>query len=148
MRARTVAGYTLIELLVVLAILALASAVVLPALLRARVDDQPLQTLVERARAAAARRGEIIYLRVEPTGAWHMEGGGSSELEHDGIDGRTAPVSTVPFTLRVSPSGSCAFDVRSAAAARSVPVDPLSCTLRVGGTAPARGIKADASTSS
>ncbi len=129
MRQRRSAGYTLIELLVVLAILALAFALVLPAVLRARIGDQPLQSLVERARAAAAARGEIIYLRIESTGAWHMTGGGSA-LEGDSAGGRIPPVASVPVTLLVAPSGSCAFDVRSAGAARLIALDPLTCTLR------------------
>lgn len=128
--ARTRRGFTLLEMLVVLAIIGLASAIVLPALLRTHGADRSLQTVIENARAAAAQRGEVIYLRVEPTGAWHMEGGGST-LEHDSANGRIAPppVATAPLTLRVSPSGSCAFDVRSAAAAAVLALDPLTCTL-------------------
>ncbi len=114
----------------VLAILALAFALVLPAVLRARIGDQPLQSLVECARAAAAARGEIIYLRIEPTGVWHMVGGGSP-LEGDSASGRIAPVAAMPLTLLVAPSGSCAFDVRSAAAAGRIAIDPLTCTLRL-----------------
>jgi prepilin-type N-terminal cleavage/methylation domain-containing protein len=129
MRARGAAGYTLIELLVVVAVLALASALALPALLRSRIGDPPLQAIVESARAAAARRGEIIYLRIEPTGVWYMEGGGSP-LERDSAGGRIAPLASAPLTLLVSPSGSCAFDVRSTAGARVLALDPLTCTVR------------------
>jgi prepilin-type N-terminal cleavage/methylation domain-containing protein len=123
-------AYTLIELLVVLVILGLASAIVLPALLRTRSSERPLQTVIDNARDAAAQRGEVIYLRVEPTGAWHMEGGGSP-LESDSAGGRIAPLAAVPLTLLISPSGSCAFDVRSAAAASALLVDPLTCTVRL-----------------
>jgi prepilin-type N-terminal cleavage/methylation domain-containing protein len=130
MQTRESTGYTLIELLVVLAILALASAIVLPILLRDRVTDRPFQALVERARAYAAARGEIIYLRIEPTGTWRMEGGGSA-LETDSASGHIAAVAAVPLTLRVSPSGTCAFDVRSAAAASHIfALDALTCALR------------------
>jgi prepilin-type N-terminal cleavage/methylation domain-containing protein len=127
-------GYTLIELLVVLVILGLASAIVLPALFRARSRDRPLQAVIESARDAAAHRGEVIYLRIEPTGAWRMEGGGSP-LESDSASGHIAPLAGVALTLLISPSGSCAFDVRSAAAARALIVDPLACTVRVPATA-------------
>jgi prepilin-type N-terminal cleavage/methylation domain-containing protein len=121
-------AYTLIELLVVLAIIGLASSIVLPALLRARVAHQSLQDVIESARDAAAHRGEMVYLRIEPSGAWRMEGGGSP-LEGDSAAGRTAPLAVTPLTLLVSPSGSCAFDVRSASAGRGVLADPLTCTL-------------------
>jgi prepilin-type N-terminal cleavage/methylation domain-containing protein len=130
MRTDDRVAFTLIELLVVLAIMGLASAIVLPALLRARIGDRPIQAVIESARDAAAGRGEIVYLRIEPTGAWHMEGGGSS-LEGDSTSGRIMPLAPMPLTLRISPSGSCAFDVRSAPAARALSLDPLSCTLRV-----------------
>lgn len=130
MQTREPAGFTLIELLVVLAILALTSAIALPILLRDRIESRPLQALVERAQTAAAARGEIIYLSIQPTGTWHMEGGGSA-LERDSADGRIAAITAMPLTLRVSPSGSCSFDVRSAAAAaRVLALDPLTCTLR------------------
>jgi prepilin-type N-terminal cleavage/methylation domain-containing protein len=123
-------GYTLIELLIVIAIMGLAAAIVLPALLPPRPDAGPLQTIIASARQAAVRRGEVIYLRIEPTGAWHMEGGGSP-LEGDRIAGRIAPVATSALTLLVSPSGACAFDVRSAYAARVVRLDPLTCTVTI-----------------
>jgi prepilin-type N-terminal cleavage/methylation domain-containing protein len=123
-------GFTLIELIVVLAILSLVAAVTLPALLRPRSGTTPVQTVIESARDAAARRGETVYLRIDPSGRWHMEGG-LSPLETDGAAGRIAPIATAPLTLLVAPAGSCAFDVRSSAAARALALDPLSCTLSV-----------------
>jgi prepilin-type N-terminal cleavage/methylation domain-containing protein len=125
MRSR--GGFTLIELIVVLAIMALAAAVVIPVLSRPRTGTT-VQSVIESARDAAASRGETVYLRIDPSGTWHMEGGGSP-LETDAASGRIAPIATVPLTLLVAPAGSCAFDVRSAAAARGLALDPLSCTL-------------------
>jgi prepilin-type N-terminal cleavage/methylation domain-containing protein len=122
------AAYTLIELIVVLAIMSLAAAVVLPALLRARTGTTPVQTVIESARDAAAHRGETISLRIDPSGTWHMHGTGSA-LEADSATGHITPLATAPLTLLVAPSGSCAFDVRSAAAARGLSLDPLSCVL-------------------
>ena len=93
-------GFTLIELIVVLAILSLAAAVTLPALLRPRSGTTPVQTVIESARDAAARRGETVYLRIDPSGTWRMEGGGSP-LESDGAAGRIAPIATAPLTILV-----------------------------------------------
>jgi prepilin-type N-terminal cleavage/methylation domain-containing protein len=130
---RSRGGFTLIELIVVLAIMALAAAVVLPALSRARTGPT-VQSVIESARDAAARRGEIVYLRIEPSGAWHVSGGGSrldSSREGDDAAGHITPLAPAPVTLLVAPSGSCAFDVRSTAAARGLTLDPLACTLTV-----------------
>jgi prepilin-type N-terminal cleavage/methylation domain-containing protein len=135
MRVPRRAGYTLIEMLVAFAIMALAAALVLPMLRSPRSDDRPLQTVIESAREAAAHRGEVIYLRIEPTGAWHMEGGGSP-LEADSANGRIAPITAIPLTLLIAPSGSCALDVRSASAAHALPLDPLTCTLRASAPTP------------
>jgi prepilin-type N-terminal cleavage/methylation domain-containing protein len=126
MRPRS--GYTLIELVVVIVIIGLASAIVLPALLRMQVGDRPLQSVIQNARGVAAARGEIVYLRIEPTGAWHLEVAGST-LSDDGASGRMAPLAGVPLTILVSPAGSCALDVRSASAGRVLRLDPLSCTV-------------------
>jgi prepilin-type N-terminal cleavage/methylation domain-containing protein len=129
MHRRLRPGYTLLEMLVVLALMGLAAALVLPALRTTGHRDSGLQTVVTATRAAAAHRGEVIYLRVEPDGAWHMEGGGSP-LEGDLTGGRIDALSTDPLTLIVSPVGSCAFDVRStAAAAAVVTLDPLTCEI-------------------
>jgi prepilin-type N-terminal cleavage/methylation domain-containing protein len=123
-------AFTLIELIVVLAIMALATALVAPALLRPfRDDSAQLAAVITSARETAAARGEIIYLRIDPTGDWHMEGGGSSR-EGEVTRGRMRPLARVPLALIVSPTGSCAFDVRSsAAAAAAVTLDPLTCEI-------------------
>jgi prepilin-type N-terminal cleavage/methylation domain-containing protein len=123
------AAYTLLELIVVLVLMGLAAAIVLP-MLRARgPSDSAMQAIVTSAREAAAKRGEIVYVRFEPTGEWHMEGGGST-LEGDFMGGRIRAIAQVPLTLIVSPTGSCAFDVRSAAlGAGNIPLDPLTCQI-------------------
>ena len=124
-------GFTLIELLVVLAIMAIATALVAPAILRPFRDDRAqLSAVVAGAREIAAARGEIIYLRLDPSGDWHTEGGGS-QIDAAITRGHMQPLARVPLTLIVSPTGSCAFNVRSiAAAAAAVTLDPLTCEIR------------------
>jgi len=122
------AGYTLIELLVVLLLMGLAVALVLPALRPPRRDESQLNSLLGQARAAAAARGERIYLRIAPTGEWRMEGGGSP-LEGDVGRGRIESSVTGPVTFILSPLGSCALDARSAASAPGLRLDPLVCNI-------------------
>jgi prepilin-type N-terminal cleavage/methylation domain-containing protein len=122
-------GYTLIEIIVVLVIMALAATLVAPALLRSPAYDRQRQltAVVQATRGAAADHGETIYLRIEPNGQWHMEG-----VEGVVNHGRMDPISSAGLTLVVSPVGSCAFDVRSnAAAAAVVRMDPLTCEIRL-----------------
>jgi prepilin-type N-terminal cleavage/methylation domain-containing protein len=122
-------GYTLLELIVVLVLMGLAAALVIPIFRTRASGASAMQSILTSARAAAALRGEIVYVRFEPSGDWHMEGGGST-LEGDFIGGRIAAPATVPLTLIVSPVGSCAFDVRSATAgARAIRLDPLTCQI-------------------
>ena len=124
-------GFTLIELLVVLAIMAIATALVAPAILRPFRDDRAqLSAVVAGAREIAAARGEIIYLQLDPSGDWHTEGGGS-QIDAAITRGHMQPLARVPLTLIVSPTGSCAFNVRSiTAAAAAVTLDPLTCEIR------------------
>ena len=68
------------------------------------------------------RRGEVVSLHVERSGAWQVEGVAAGKL--------TTPLAATPFTLVLSPLGSCAFDVRSDAAARAIKLDPLTCEVR------------------
>ena len=123
-------GFTLIELLVVLAIMAIATALVAPAILRPFRDDRAqLAGVVASAREIAAARGEIVYLRFDPSGQWHTEGGGS-QISAAITHGQMRPLAQVPLTLIIAPTGSCAFNVRSiAAAAAAVTLDPLTCEI-------------------
>ena len=121
-------GFTLVEILVVLILMGLAAALVAPALIAPRREPD-LKTLLGRARDAAARRGEMVYLQIEPGGTWRLEGG-ANPLEGTLASGRIEPFLTAPATLVVSPLGSCAFDVRSGAAAQVVALDQLTCEIR------------------
>ena len=122
-------GFTLVEMVVVLILMGLAAALVAPALIPPRREGSDLAALLGSARDAAARRGEVVYLQIEPTGKWRMEGG-ANPLEGTLASGWIEPFLAVPATLVVSPTGSCAFDVRSAAAAQSVALDRLTCEIR------------------
>ncbi len=122
-------GFTLVEILVVLIMMGLAAALVAPALLAPHHHASTLNDVVAGAREAAARRGEVLYLSIEPTGRWRLEGG-ANPLEGTLAAGRVEPFVAVPVTLIVSPLGSCAFDVRSAAAASAITLEPLTCDIR------------------
>lgn len=119
-------AFTLIELLVVLVLMALAAGLATLALRRAPEAKPPLLSLVEAARATAARRGETVYLRVAASGQWTMEGASSAAAGPIAAD-RVAPFPGVPLTIVVSPIGTCALDVRSAPAADVVRIDPFTC---------------------
>ncbi|HWZ58360.1 MAG TPA: prepilin-type N-terminal cleavage/methylation domain-containing protein [Gemmatimonadaceae bacterium] len=129
MAPRTRRGFTLLELLVVLVLMGVAAALVIPVFLSATRTKQPhLDTLIPPARQAAARRGEVIYLHVAASGAWRMDGAASpatAPLAAGHID----PFPGLPLTLLVSPTGTCAFDLRSAAAARVIRLEPFTCTI-------------------
>ena len=55
---------------------------------------------------------------------------GANPLAGTLATGGVPPFLTASVTLIVSPLGSCAFDVRSAAAAGAVALDPLTCQIR------------------
>jgi prepilin-type N-terminal cleavage/methylation domain-containing protein len=120
-------GFTLIELLVVLVLLGMAAALAAPALRSFRPPRPALSSLIPGARDAAARRGETVYLRIGASGKWRMEGASSGAGPL--ATGRVDPFPGLPLTLIVSPLGSCAFDLRSTDAARSIRLDPLTCKV-------------------
>src|SRR5688500_10358674 len=73
----SVRGFTLVELLVVVVLMGLAVALVAPALIPARPDESALSAVVRSARDAAARRQEVLYLRIDRVGNWLLEGAAS-----------------------------------------------------------------------
>src|SRR5207245_11192457 len=122
-------GFTLVEILVVLIMMGLAAALVAPALLAPHHHASTLNDVVAGARDAAARRGEVLYLSIEPTGRWRLEGG-ANPLEGTLAAGCDESLIAGRVTLIVSMIGSCAFDVRSAAAASSITLKQLTCDTR------------------
>jgi prepilin-type N-terminal cleavage/methylation domain-containing protein len=121
-------GFTLIEMLVVLVLLGMAAALAAPALRSLDPPRPALSSLIPGARDAAARRGETVYLRIAKSGEWRMEGAASSDAGPL-ASGRVDPFPGLPLTIIVSPLGSCAFDLRSTEAARSIRLDPLTCKV-------------------
>jgi type II secretion system protein H len=122
-------GFTLIEMLVVLILMGLVAALVAPALFPRHHDQSALNALLVSAREVAVRRGEVVYVHIDPTGEWRMEAGanpGQAPL----ANGRVEPFATAAVTLMVSPLGSCGFDVRSAAAVGAEVLNPLTCEIR------------------
>ena len=127
---RSSCGFTLVEVLVVLIVMTFAAALVAPALLRVRhTGESQLAPLVAAARDVSARRAEVVYLRVTQSGEWRLRGDASRE-QGDLATGRLSGFEGPPLTLVVSPIGTCAFDVRSAAVAGRVTLDPLTCEVR------------------
>lgn len=119
-------GYTLIEVIVVLVLIALAATLVAPAFTARRGAAPVLAALIGQARATAIRRGEAMYLRVEPSGSWRLDGAASLEAGAVATGHVTAALAA-PLTIVFSPLGSCAPDVESVAAAEPLGVDPLTC---------------------
>jgi prepilin-type N-terminal cleavage/methylation domain-containing protein len=123
-------GFTLLEILVVLILMGIAAGLVIPVLLPPRgLDASPLSELVRSARQTAARRGETLYVTMSASGQWRFDGAASLDqgpLATGALDDYQAPGGT----LVVSPIGTCAFDVRSGAAAQAIPLDHLTCEVR------------------
>src|SRR5256885_15378628 len=69
-------GFTLIEILVVLILMGLVAVLVVPALFPRHHDQSALNALLVSAREVAARRGEVVYVHIDPTGDWRAEAGG------------------------------------------------------------------------
>ncbi|OLB67673.1 MAG: hypothetical protein DMD38_02935 [Gemmatimonadetes bacterium] len=122
-------GFTLIEIVVVLILMGLVAVLVAPALFPRHHDQSALNALLVSAREVAARRGEVVYLHIDPTGEWRMEAG-AEPRQGPLATGRVPSFFTAAVTLMVSPLGSCGFDVRSAAAVGGEVLDPLTCEMR------------------
>src|SRR2546425_2410959 len=122
-------GFTLLELLVVLILMGLVAVLVVPALFPRHHDQSALNALLGNAREVAARRGEVVYVHIDPTGQWRMEAG-ANPPQAALATGRMEPFFAAAVTLMVSPLGSCGFDVPSAAAVGAEALDPLTCEMR------------------
>lgn len=113
-------------MVVVLVLIGMTAALAAPALLRPSQRVSGFGALVGNAREAAIRRGETMHLRIGASGEWRIEGtiSGSAEVL---FAGKVDPFHDTPLTILVSPTGSCALDAASAATARDVRLDLLTC---------------------
>ena len=118
-------GYTLLEVIVVLVLLGLAASVVAPALIAPRDRGTAITGVIAEARALAIRRAEALELRIEPSGAWRLDGVASAQAGAL-VTGTIAPAPRVAITLLFSPLGSCAPDVVTTVAP-VMRLDPLTC---------------------
>src|SRR5256712_6125455 len=105
-------GFTLIEMLVVLILMGLVAVLVVPALFPRHHDQSALNALLVSAREVAARRGEVVYVHIDPTGDWRMEAGAHPPPATLATR-RVEPVFIAAVTLLVAPLGRCGLDVRS-----------------------------------
>jgi hypothetical protein len=69
-----------------------------------------------------------VYLRIAESGTWRIQGAASSAAGPLAT-GRVDPFSGLPLTIIVSPLGSCALDMHSPHAGRSIRLDPLACEV-------------------
>jgi prepilin-type N-terminal cleavage/methylation domain-containing protein len=123
------AGYTLLEVIVVLILLAVAAAVVAPGLLSNRPEPaSEVRTLVDNARQASVRRGEMVRLTIDRSGLWRATVGTGSERELL-MAGRLDAPPGAAADLIFSPLGTCGI----AAGSDQGPLtayDPLTCEER------------------
>lgn len=126
---RSPAGFTLLELIVVLMLMALATTLVAPAVLRPMRDaESDIARLVRDARTTAMRRSEMVLLEITPDGAWRLDGASSlrdGPLATGTVDGWSGPGGA----LVVSPLGSCGVDPDRPGLER-LDLDPLTCQVR------------------
>ncbi len=123
-------GFTLIELIVVLVVMGLMVGLVAPAVIPRPAPDErgSLAPVIRFVREAALRRTETIHLRIDPSGAWRVDGASSSG-EGPLATGQIEHYTYGEATLVASPIGTCAFDARSTRITDALALDPLTCEL-------------------
>jgi len=124
------AGYTLVEVIVVLILLALAASAVALSLPSFRPEQSSaLRALVGSAREASVRRGEMVRLRIDRSGAWQIVAGTppGSEVR---MSGRLADPPSNATDLIFSPLGTCAPPVEDNPVETFGDYDPLTCEAR------------------
>lgn len=125
-------GYTLLEVIVVLVLLAVAATVVAPSLLAPRLKQHSSSVLavVGIAREAAVRRGELVRLQVDRSGAWRASAGAPPNGELL-MSGRLSNPRGSTADIVFSPLGTCAPTPESIPSEELVGIDPLTCEARL-----------------
>jgi prepilin-type N-terminal cleavage/methylation domain-containing protein len=120
-------GFTLLEIIVVLLLMALATALVAPAIgsRQPRSRDE-VADLLQMARLAAVRRGEVVTVTVAASGQWRLDGDASA-VDGPIASGQLGAKPAAALTVAVSPLGACAPGLDSASTALLASVDPLTC---------------------
>lgn len=127
-------AFTLVEVVVVLLLMGLAAALVAPSLVPRRAAARSgLDAAIENARTAAVRRGEVVRLRVDRSGAWRMDGAASADAPPLAT-GRVDAGAHGGLTLLFSPLGTCGSEVGDEAAAAALGLDTATCERRTPST--------------
>lgn len=122
-------GYTLIEVTVVLVLLTVAATVVAPSLfVPAPQESSPLHALVREVRAVSVRRGEVVRLRIDRSGAWQALPGDPLATEPLGA-GWLPDQMAEAIELVFSPLGTCGFGAANDPRRSFDGLDPLTCEV-------------------
>lgn len=121
-------GYTLLEVIVVLVLLGVAGTVVAPSLRSPRPEQSSsLRAVVGSVREAAVRRGEIVRLRIDRSGAWHASAGRPPQTELLMSGQLSDPGEAADLLL--SPLGTCAPTPEALPTHSWAAFDPLTCEI-------------------
>jgi prepilin-type N-terminal cleavage/methylation domain-containing protein len=122
-------GYTLLEMIVVLILLTIATMVTLPSFLGPRRDESSsIRNVVERGRAAAVRRGELVRLHIGASGEWQITAGSAPNGEVLAA-GRLSGTSG-SADLLFSPLGTCGTPPEDPVPPALASFEPLTCEPR------------------
>ncbi|MGQ0538270.1 MAG: prepilin-type N-terminal cleavage/methylation domain-containing protein [Gemmatimonadaceae bacterium] len=129
-RAADRRGLTLIEVIVALALLGLGAALVFPLMWPTppRVQEEPLQRLVYRARALAVARAEPLRLTIGRDGDWAIVSGvtpDSGAIESGALYAPPAGAAVV----RVTELGICLAGISTPGLRQGLTIDAVSCRV-------------------
>lgn len=117
----------MVEVIVILVLLALATAIVAPSLLTSPAEkSSEMEALMSSARTAAIRRGEMVRLRIDRSGAWRAVAGTPPQTEVL-LSGQLVDPPANVTDLLFSPIGTCAPTLESDPPEILLALDPLTC---------------------
>jgi len=126
-RARCRDGFTLIELVVVLILLSLVLTLAAPMIGTGKPSARDgVAAVVRTARIISMRRGEVMELEIDRSGAWRLLGLGSADREPV-LAGRVA-APHAGLRLVISPLGLCG-PAPGTSPDESLQLEPLGCEL-------------------